>query len=43
MSAKTEADKAKPNYPWTARQRRQKQGRRTPRKQVRVATRNKRT
>jgi hypothetical protein len=35
MSHKTEADKTKPNYPWTARQLRMKKARRLARKQSR--------
>jgi hypothetical protein len=41
MSAKYEADKAKPGFPWTARQRRGLKTRRLGRKQVRKASRNK--
>lgn len=40
MSAKMEADKEKPNYPWTPRQRRMKKQRRLDRKQNRKMTRN---
>lgn len=40
MSAKMEADKEKPGYPWTPRQRRMKKHRRLARKQARKATRN---
>jgi hypothetical protein len=35
MSAKRDSDKKDPRYPWTARQRRQKQGNRLSRKQAR--------
>ena len=35
MSYKTEQDKLKPNYPWTARQRRRTKSRRLERKQNR--------
>lgn len=41
MSAKMEADKAKKQYPWTARQKRMAKQRRLARKQARKANRNK--
>ena len=40
MSAKTELDRKKPTYPWTARQRRQKANKRLTRKNLRKSTRN---
>jgi len=40
MSAKTELDRKKPTYPWTARQRRQKVSKRLTRKNARKASRN---
>lgn len=40
MSAKQQADKQKPNFPWTARQRRGVKQRRLARKQLRRITRN---
>lgn len=41
MSAKMETDKAKPAYPWTARQKRMNKQRRLARKQARKINRNK--
>lgn len=41
MSAKTELDKKKEGFPWTARQRRGKDNKRLTRKQLRKRTRNK--
>lgn len=40
MNHKAELDKKDDRYPWTARQRRQKKGRRKARKETRVQTRN---
>jgi hypothetical protein len=40
MSAKYEADKAKPGFPWTARQRRMKKSNRHQRKNTRRSSRN---
>jgi len=40
MSAKQQADKQVPGYPWTARQKRQQKSRRLGRKQARKALRN---
>ena len=40
MSHKSMADKSHKDYPWTARQRRTKTGKRKLRKQTRVRTRN---